>query len=149
MTYDSRPETREHIEQVGSFIADCRLELLRRAQAHDRSKLEDPEREAFDRMTPLLKTLTYGTEEYRQSLKDLGPALQHHYANNSHHPEHYPSGIAGMDLFDVLEMVCDWKAAAMRVKGDGSVGMETNIKRFDIDSQLAQIIQNSLDRWPT
>jgi hypothetical protein len=41
--------------------------------------------------------------------------------HNSHHPEHYGNrGISGMDLFDVVEMMCDWMAAARRNPADGS-----------------------------
>ena len=44
------------------------------------------EKELFDKWTPILKTLEYGSEEYKDSLKNLKVALDHHYENNSHHP---------------------------------------------------------------
>lgn len=43
-----------------------------------------------------------GCDEYRACLREMKPALEHHYASNSHHPEHYSNGIQGMSLFDLL-----------------------------------------------
>ena len=44
------------------------------------------------------------------------PAIDHHYANNRHHPEHWPNGINDMTLMDLIEMLADWKAATARNK---------------------------------
>ncbi len=146
--HDSTPSTLGHIQQVGTFMAEATAELVRRASRHDHSKLEPNEKPVFDRETPLLQQLEYGSEEYNASLERLGSALQHHYLVNSHHPEHYAAGIAGMDLFDLVEMVADWKAAAMRQKGGNEPSVDYNVERFGIDPQLAEIIRNTLDRWP-
>jgi hypothetical protein len=78
----------------------------------------------------------------------VAPALEHHYRHNTHHPEHYGNeGIAGMDLFDVVEMVCDWMAATRRNPADG-VKVAYNMRKFGIEPQLAAIIANTLARWP-
>lgn len=117
--------------------------LLRRGRLHDQSKLESPEKEAFDKAS-VLKGLTYGSPEYKQALEDLGPALQHHYEHNSHHPEHYAGGISGMSLMDVVEMFCDWKAAGERhATGSLARSLEFNEKRFSISPQLLDIFQNT------
>lgn len=116
MSYDSRPDTYEHIGKVRGYLNDVIVDLVARAEHHDASKLVAPEVEAFDRMTPLLATLEYGTPEYKQSLADLGPALEHHYAANRHHPEHFRDGILGMTLVDLVEMLCDWYAASQRMR---------------------------------
>jgi hypothetical protein len=137
-------ETIKHIQQVRCFINFICHILKLRGECHDLSKLENPEVELFDEFTPKLKNSTYGSEEYNQFLKDLKPALDHHYANNMHHPEAFPSGINDMNLIDLLEMVCDWKAATMR-HSDGNFEKSVlyNVKRFNIDPQLAQIIMNT------
>lgn len=116
---------------------------------HDASKLQEPEKSAFDRMTPKLKGLTYGSQEYKDALAELKPALDHHYANNSHHPEHWKlNGINGMDLMDLVEMLCDWKAATMRhADGDFGKSMEISEKRFEIGWQLMQILHNTAIRF--
>jgi hypothetical protein len=147
MSYDSEDDTREHIRQVALRLKKVETELRDRGTFHDASKLGPNEKPIFDEVTPRLKGLVYGSDEYRASLKELGPALDHHYANNSHHPEHYPNGIAGMDLLDLIEMYCDWAAATLRTKdGDMAHGIEINIKRFEIDGPLAEILRNTWRR---
>lgn len=145
--YDSGPDTREHIAQVARRLHNVCTELRRRGHAHDASKLGPEEKPIFDQVTPKLKGLTYGSDEYRASLKELGPALTHHYATNSHHPEHWPQGVADMDLLDLIEMYCDWAAATLRTKdGDMAKGIEHNVGRFKMDEQLAAIFRNTWDR---
>lgn len=145
MTYDSTADTLPHIKRVNELIIKFCSQLLERARCHDESKLSSPEKEAFDEETPKLKELVYGTDAYRESLKMLGPALQHHYKMNSHHPEHYPNGISGMDLFDLVEMFLDWKAASERGK-DGKLNIPSNAQRFHINEQLTSILANTVDR---
>lgn len=142
--YDSTQDTLKHVERVKYYINQVCTELMIRADDHDRSKLGPEEKPLFDEMTPKLKTLEYGTEEYKQSLNDLSPALVHHYECNSHHPEHFENGVAGMNLYDLVEMFCDWQAASERTK-DGDIGksVEIGIKRFNIEPQLSLILFNT------
>ena len=91
--YDSSKDTLLHIKRVNELLLLFAQELMDRAICHDNSKLYDPEKPLFDKMTPRLKGLTYGSEEYKKSLAELKPALDHHYAHNSHHPEYYKNGI--------------------------------------------------------
>lgn len=143
--YDSTMDTYNHIQSVQNKLSRVMLELGRRANAHDQSKLGSPEKELFDEMTPILKTLTYGSEEYKASLAKLKPALDHHYKVNSHHPEHYEDGIEGMDLLDIVEMFCDWLAATERVKdGDIRKSIEYNHLRFNMSGQLVKIFKNTI-----
>lgn len=114
MKYDSKADTLLHIKRVNQLLTEAASELIRRANVHDNSKLESPEKELFDLYTPKLKNCTYGSDEYKEFLKGLEVALNHHYANNSHHPEHYENGVNGFDLFDLVEMFFDWKAATER-----------------------------------
>lgn len=147
MSYDSGPETREHIAQVARRLKNVSVELNDRGWLHDATKLGDAEKPIFDEVTPKLKGLVYGTDEYRASLKELGPALTHHYAHNGHHPECWPNGIAGMDILDLIEMYCDWAAATLRTKdGDMAKGIEINIERFGITGPLADILRNTWRR---
>jgi hypothetical protein len=107
-------DTQRHIHRVQQLLAICINNLLSRAIDHDQSKLQSPEVELFTEYTNKLAHSTYGSDEYKDFLVKLKPALDHHYASNSHHPEHYEQGIDGMDLLDLLEMICDWKAASER-----------------------------------
>lgn len=152
MVYDSRPETREHINKVVHFMTKAINNLMRRGMVHDQSKLIEPELSAFDIATPKLAELEYGSPEYTASLRELGPALQHHYEQNDHHPEHFENGIEGMSLMGLIEMLCDWRAASERVKQRTDdpekvktfeLGLEHNFTRFYIGPQLAQIMRNT------
>lgn len=145
MTYDCTADTLLHIRRVQKLLGVMARDLMQRGEVHDDSKLGPEEKPLFDEMTPLLKSLTYGSDEYKASLEKLGAALKHHYAVNSHHPEHYENGVAGMNLLDVVEMFCDWKAASERTKdGNFQTSIDIGIERFKIEPQLASILRNSL-----
>lgn len=142
---DSTQDTLDHIGKVQARIAEIVSALRRRGYEHDASKLEEPEKAGFDVLTFKLATLVYGSDEYRAALEEDKPTIDHHYAVNSHHPEHYPNGIAGMSLLDVIEMLCDWKAASERTKqGSIAQSLDHNRTRFQIDDQLAAIIENTV-----
>lgn len=144
MSYDSRLDTEAHIESVCQKLFAFTDALSSRAKCHDLSKLQSPEKEAFDVATPKLKALTYGSDEYRAALAELKPALDHHYAANSHHPEHYANGIAGMNLLDLVEMFCDWKAATERhADGNLAKSIQHNRDRFKMDPQVVSIFENT------
>jgi hypothetical protein len=139
--YDSRPDTIKHIRRVQTMLVLATQNLGQRAAKHDLSKLESPEKEIFDEVTPRLKELTYGSDEYKSCLAYMGEALRHHYDHNSHHPEHYPDGIRGMSLFDVLEMLIDWKAASERhANGNIWTSIEQNQERFGYSDDLMVIL---------
>lgn len=144
--YDSRLDTLEHILRVQTLISVAMNNLAHRALMHDLSKLEEPEKSTFDACTLKLKAMAYGSEEYKAALAELKPALDHHYAANSHHPEHFANGVDGMSLFDVLEMLLDWKAATERMKGGGDIrrSLEINRERFKLAPQLESILANTI-----
>lgn len=142
--YDCTSEVMEHINLVRRYLDVIRAHLSIRAIEHDRSKLVEPEKSAFDQITPLLRTLEYGSPAYREALRQMKPAIDHHYRSNRHHPEHFVDGVAGMDLIDLVEMVADWMAAADRK--DGNVHMDKNIERFKLSPQLTAIIDNTIVR---
>jgi len=145
MEYDSKPDTEKHIAQVGKQIDEVMQNLSIRRALHDESKLQEPEKSMYDEFTPKLRDSTYGSDEYKGFLKDMGAALQHHYAVNSHHPEHYENGVNGMSLLDLIEMLADWKAAGMRhANGSITQSLEINRKRFGMSDQLFEIFQNTV-----
>lgn len=145
--YDSRADTLAHIHAVRDCIGVFVTEMLQRAQRHDVSKLSAEEKPVFDQVFPMLQGLAYGSPAWNEAVERAAPALAHHYRRNAHHPEHYANGIAGMDLFDLVEMLCDWMAAAQRNPSDG-VRLDLNVRAFGIEPQLASILSNTLARWP-
>ncbi len=147
--YDSRADTLAHIQAVRDNLETFVAALLARGRVHDASKLEAEEKPVFDRVFPLLEGVEYGSAQWDAVIEQARPALAHHYRCNSHHPEYYGNeGIAGMDLIDLVEMLCDWIAAAKRNPADG-VKLSHNVELFGIDRQLAAILANTLARWPS
>jgi hypothetical protein len=140
---DSEADTRKHIRRVNELLGNVAIELIKRGQVHDESKLHDPEKPYFDNATDL-KTLVFGSEEYRLSTEAIKPALDHHYANNDHHPQFWPDGINDMSLIHLIEMIVDWKASGERNdKGDIMKSIEINANRFGMSKQLKRIFENT------
>lgn len=56
----------------------------------------------------------------------------------------FEHGIDDMNLVDIVEMLCDWKAASLR-HHDGNLlkSIEFNAKRFNYDDQLKHILLNT------
>ena len=145
-----KEETYKHIHNVAKNLNIIIKQLIDRAESHDISKLNTPEAEIFEEYTSKLAGTTYGSDEYKKYLKEMKVALDHHYAVNFHHPEHFTQnpngGIKGMNLVDIIEMLCDWKAATMR-HNDGDIykSIEQNQKRFGYSDDLKQIFINTVD----
>lgn len=146
--YDSRADTLAHSQRVAKLMAAPVKELVDRSTCHDRSKTLPPEVDVFNEFTPKLKTSTYGSDEYKAFLASMGPGLEHHYANNRHHPEHFSQGINGMTLVDLIEMLADWKAATERHdNGDLMRSLEIQRHRFGISDQLWRILFNTAEHF--
>jgi len=146
MEYMTKIKTYEHIYVVRNYMGILIKNLIDRSTLHDKSKLESPEVEIFDKYTSQLRSLIYGSKEYQECLKNMKTALDHHYKFNSHHPEYYNNGINGMTLIDLIEMLCDWMAAVLRHEtGDIEKSLKINSKRFNISPQLVEIFKNTIN----
>lgn len=144
--YDSTEDTMQHIDTVKRFLRILYRDLGIKGIYHDQSKLREPEKTIFDEYTPKLANSTYGSEEYKEFLKGMGIALEHHYTNNRHHPEHFENGIKGMTLIDLCEMISDWKAATLRHNnGDILKSIDMNQQRFGYTDELKQILINTVN----
>lgn len=145
--YDSRTDTMLHIGQVRRYVLQVIADLIDRAHHHDASKLEEPEKATFDEFTPLLKAAEYGSETYREYLDAMAVALEHHYAANDHHPEHFEDGVGDMDLIQMTEMLCDWKAASERHEsGNLARSIDINMHRFGYGPEIRVLLMNTAAR---
>lgn len=146
--FETMVQTYEHKQNVNIYINSIIRDLLSRGILHDNSKLVSPEVEIFAEYTPKLAKSTYGSDEYKGFLKEMGVALEHHYKNNRHHPEYFDNGLKGMTLVDLVEMLCDWKAATLR-HNDGDIlkSIELNQKRFGYTDELKQIFINTVETY--
>jgi hypothetical protein len=167
-TINPRAETYKHIRRVNELTLGMAKLLIDRAVLHDDSKLMPPEAELFEGSTHKLRGLAYGTDEYRAALREIKPAVDHHQQNNRHHPEFFgrplcaqcgcdgrkdqctcggprDADLRGMNLIDLLEMICDWKAAGERhATGDIVKSIEQNQSRFHYSDELKQVFLNTV-----
>lgn len=142
--FDSRPDTYAHIATVRGYLLQVVQQIIWRGHDHDLSKLDQPELAVFDEFTPKLRDTTYGSNEYNHYLRGMGVGLEHHYAVNDHHPEHFTNGIHEMDLVQLIEMLADWKAATLR-HADGSLrrSIEQNRTRFGYDEKMTVLLMRT------
>ena len=143
--YDSGPETIEHQRDVARLLMKFASQLLERAREHDESKLGPVEKPIFDAVLPTIKGSEVGRYSYEEGKAKLGEALEHHYAANRHHPEHFgDAGIRGMTLVDLVEMWCDWNAARHRGE-DSRLRLDYVGERFQIGPQILEIMLNTAE----
>ena len=143
--YETMCDTYKHKQLVNKFMNKVIQKLGERAINHDNSKLEDFEADIFAQHNSKLAGCTYGSEEDKKTLEELKDALDHHYAKNRHHPQHWPNGIKDMDLVDLIEMICDWKASSLR-HNDGNIliDIDKNHDRFGYSCDMAGIFKNTV-----
>jgi len=134
--------TFRHIRNVASLLFDFTKELHKRAIWHDTSKLEFPELAIFQENATIPE---YGTPEYENALEVIQEAKNIHYAKNRHHPEHHARGVNDMSLIDLIELLCDWRAAVDYCP-DGCIKKSLLIgkERFKFSPQLVAILNNTV-----
>lgn len=87
-----------------------------------------------------LRSEPYGSPQYKESLASEKGTVAHHYALNSHHPEFEAD--AAMGWLDLIEMVCDWNAAAKTYgKQDLRASIEVHRNRFDFTDEQWWLIE--------
>lgn len=139
---------KNHIVEVAKNICRLQNELSNRTITHDASKFGSTERDLMAVTFPRLAQVEYGSKGYQELLTEMKAALDHHYSHNSHHPEFYENGVDEMDLVDLIELICDWKASTLKnVNGDIFKSIEINTKRFNLSPQLVNILTNTVKRY--
>ena len=132
-----------HRDLMKEMMDTCAKVLKSRSKVHDKSKLEEPEYSMFADNTNMPE---YGTKEYFETIENMKKdALNHHYEVNTHHPEHYKCGISGMNLFDIMEMLCDWYTSSMQHGTSFDESILVSMRRFRIvNTELESIIKNTI-----
>ncbi len=101
---------------LDSIGATHHAQLLRqRAIVHDNSKINNrSELIALSKIINDKSTLRDSSVPISSIMRD---AIQLHWQNNSHHPEHYKN-VVDMSKIDIMEMCCDWHARSMQYNSD-------------------------------
>jgi hypothetical protein len=147
MKYDSKGATLEHISHVRTYLFRILSLIQLRAADHDQSMLQPTEKEQLDEIVPLLAETEAGSQENKDLLDRLRPALDSHHKANSHHIEHY-GNLNGMDLVDLIEWLCDQKAASHKDKNpDVYKRLLYYYQKYDFPPQLMDMINNTVKRY--
>lgn len=137
-------DTVRHIHEVAGFMEEMIGKLRKRAAIHDLSKLAEPEFSIFVSTREEFKKVNFGTPEYDAVEKKARVAVNHHHAHNSHHTAYYQNGLDDMTLFDLVEMLADWKAANRRSEGlEFITSMHRAFDRYNFSEQLQKIFINT------
>jgi hypothetical protein len=138
---------REHRNRVQEKLLKIVRELYNRAEAHDKSKLEDPEYTGWRQMDkePRYK---YGTPEYFAKMRKYQWVFDEHYKKNRHHPEYWQGFFHEMDLVDFLEMIIDWCSYKEDIHAEEMIEIVTeNCERFHFPPLLKDLAINTLKNY--
>lgn len=120
-----------HCRYVREAIGMIAHRLIERATAHDTSKLMPDEFGGFCRINKAAREHPYLSDEYRSGMRKEQDTINLHYSRNSHHPEHTTPD--KMSWIDLVEMVCDWRAAYLSYGSQGTwrENIERQKKRYN------------------
>lgn len=138
----------KHKNSVKNRLKILIEQLRERAEKHDDSKLKEPEVSLLIQMDRE-PNYEYGTPEYFDKMERYKGFFEHHYKNNTHHPDHFDSdiakGIEGMDLVDLCEYLVDIISYNENLKVATAIDtLNKQKERFGLDEQLTQILKNTL-----
>lgn len=134
----------EHKETVAKRLRFLAEQLLERAEHHDDSKLKSPELDWLIEMDKEPR-YAYDSKEYLDKKARWQKFFDHHYKHNSHHPEHFVSGVEGMNLTDICEYLIDISAYYAEMHPEEVFKLlNGQMNRFKLDEQLTQILKNTL-----
>jgi hypothetical protein len=119
--------------------------LIKRAEEHDNTKFSEDEFPYLVQAMEDIIKYPFGTPEYEEMRKKHAKPFAAHYKKNRHHPEYFQNGIEGMTLLDLIEALCDWKAASMRQGNGGTIqnSIKVATEKFGIGEQLVKILENT------
>ena len=141
---------REHNRSVGQQVIQVCNQLIDRALIHDDSIFTDEDLKLVIQEKKELMDLVaqgYGRNSLpqRKHREKWKPLLgEKHYSLNRHHIQCHDGGINGMNLIDLIEMLCDWYVATKENDGDIDKSICENAKIFNIDTQLSRILKNTI-----
>lgn len=137
---------REHQHKVQKNIYTLCQVLLKRAENHDKSKLEEPELSGWKTMDKEPR-YPYGSEEYLDKQERFKWVFEEHWKNNRHHPEYFGGFLCEMNLVDIIEMICDWAAFDYMTSTDALDIIEEQMERFGFSGVLKDLILNTYSRY--
>lgn len=138
----------QHTAYLRSTLGKVAALMQDRAEVHDLSKLSTDEFEGFARINRVAREQKFGSPEYAESMQREKATIDLHFSRNRHHAErprliaeaaeserglpddatyHYAVAASAMTWLDIVEMVCDWRAAQLGY-GDNSRTWDENVE---------------------
>lgn len=135
----------QHTAHLRATLGRIVALIQHRADTHDLSKLNNDEFEGFARINRVAREQKFGSPEYIESMRQEKPTLDLHFSRNRHHAERprlmgeaaetarglpddstywQAHGEAEMTWLDIVEMVCDWRAAQLGYGDNGRTWAE-------------------------
>lgn len=131
-----------HQRLVQQLMIKISQEIEKRAFSHDNSKL-NTEFPGLVNINYIAREQGFGSEDYQESLKS--EMVQHHWKVNDHHPEHFEKGISEMDLVQIIEMVCDWRAVSIQKNLNFHDMLQEQKKRFNPSEKEWYLVQKVVE----
>lgn len=139
--------TQGHIYNVRKLINKFADVLRTKGDLHDQSKLEEPEIYGWAAMD-LEPRYAYGSHEYFDKLNRFADVFKHHYAVNTHHPEHFKNPEQEMTLVDMIEMLCDWFAYKQDVSLEEGIALiYDQCDRFKFSKTIRNLLINTYTEY--
>ena len=134
----------KHIKYVQEGLQVVIEELQERLVDHDRSKYNEDELKGYMRFEDMPEGLEYGSPEHKAALDKVmkdNDFWALHLSCNDHHPEHF-SDITQMGLFQIIEMVCDWRGAHAGYNNTGEwlESIDVNLNKFNFTKEQEWVI---------
>ena len=148
--FDFLCDTILHVSEVQEHLEEIISELKKRGYAHDRTKFQALEFDSFVSTRDKFKRANYGSKEYKECVDLVRPAVDSHHQKNRHHTGFHKNGINDMTLIDIIEMICDWRAAARRSPDKAFADtLDYAYKKYGVNEQLRKIMENTFKslRW--
>jgi hypothetical protein len=144
-----------HKEKVSLNIKRIMDELYGRQLSHDNDKIvNDAIFEPYDKYSDRLRSLKFGSVEYNQLLNnelseaiDIHSQNRHHFNSNQYKQEYH------IDLVDLLEHICDVRAALERnLEYTDEQIRDKLIGAFNIENisnlpNISNLIENTINNY--
>ena len=145
--YKTSETIRNHRNRVANYMA-CIAQMIKlRGEEHDVSKLSPVEFPVYSRAIGEFEKYSFGSDGYEKAKESIKQATDHHYKLNRHHIEYFSDGIDGMNLIDLIELLCDWKSATLNHPenpGDMARSLQVATEKYKISPQLARVLYNTI-----
>lgn len=135
-----------HRMAVQVYMQQIARDLMIRGRRHDASSIIDETELSLASKSVILTDETETNKTLAKKYLDSNDALlKAHANNNDHHPEHFETGIMGMDLIQFTEMLCDTMARADELGIAYSDMIDQLCEQYSLSSELYHIVANTVN----